>query len=38
LRATLDSEGRATAKTVPAVADLAAALAQGVRGAKQAAE
>ena len=38
LRATLDSEGRATAKTVPAVADLAAARAQGVRGAKQAAE
>lgn len=38
LRATLDSEGRATAKTVPAVADLAATLAQGVRGAKQAAE
>lgn len=38
LRATLDSEGRATARTVPAVADLAAALAQGVRGAKQAAE
>ena len=38
LRATLDSEGRATAKTVPAVADLASALAQGVRGAKQAAE
>ena len=38
LKATLDSEGRATAKTVPAVADLAAALAQGVRGAKQAAE
>jgi tryptophan synthase alpha chain len=38
LRATLDSEGRATAKTVPAVADLTAALAQGVRGAKQAAE
>ena len=38
LRATLDSEGRATAKTVPAVADLAAALARGVRGAKQAAE
>ena len=38
LRATLDSEGRATEKTVPAVADLAAALAQGVRGAKQAAE
>ena len=38
LRATLDSEGRATAKTVPAVADLASALAQGVRGARQAAE
>jgi tryptophan synthase alpha chain len=38
LRATLDSENRATAKTVPAVADLAAALAQGVHGAKQAAE
>ena len=38
LRASLDSEGRATAKTVPAVADLAAALAQGVHGAKQAAE
>lgn len=38
LRATLDSDGRATAKTVPAVADLVAALAQGVRGAKQAAE
>lgn len=38
LRATLDNEGRATAKTVPAVAELAAALAQGVRGAKQAAE
>ncbi len=38
LRATLDSEGRATAKTVPAVADFVAALAQGVRGAKQAAE
>ena len=38
LRATLDSEGRATAKTVPAVADLTAALAQGVRGAKEAAE
>jgi len=38
LKATLDSEGRATAKTVPAVADLTAALAQGVRGAKQAAE
>jgi tryptophan synthase alpha chain len=38
LRGSLDAEGRATAKTVPAVADLVAALAQGVRGAKQAAE
>ncbi|MBX9711270.1 MAG: tryptophan synthase subunit alpha [Xanthobacteraceae bacterium] len=38
LRATLDGEGRATAKTVPAVADFVAALAQGVRGARQAAE
>ena len=38
LRASLDSEGRATPKTVGAVADLVAALAQGVRGAKQAAE
>nr|WP_210267916.1 tryptophan synthase subunit alpha [Bradyrhizobium aeschynomenes] len=38
LRASLDSEGRATPKTVSAVADLAAALAQGVRGAQQAAE
>ena len=38
LRASLDAEGRATPKTVGAVADLAAALAQGVRGAKQAAE
>ena len=34
----LDAEGRATAKTVGAVADLVASLAQGVRGAKQAAE
>jgi tryptophan synthase alpha chain len=34
----LDVEGRATAKTVGAVADLVASLAQGVRGAKQAAE
>src|ERR1043165_8963406 len=34
----LDAEGRATARTVPAVAELVAALAQGVRGAKQAAE
>ena len=38
LRATLDSEGRATPKTVPAIADFVSALAQGVRGAKQAAE
>jgi tryptophan synthase alpha chain len=38
LRASLDSEGRATPTTVGAVADLVAALAQGVRGAKQAAE
>lgn len=38
LRGSLDADGRATAKTVSAVADLAAALAQGVRGAKQAAE
>ncbi len=38
LRASLDPEGRATPKTVGAVADLVAALAQGVRGAKQAAE
>jgi tryptophan synthase alpha chain len=38
LRASLDTEGRATAGTVDAVADLVAALAQGVRGAKQAAE
>lgn len=38
LRATLGGDGRATAKTVPAVADFAAALAQGVRGAKHAAE
>jgi tryptophan synthase alpha chain len=38
LSGSLDSEGRATAKTVGAVADLVAALAQGVRGAKQAAE
>ena len=34
----LDAEGHATAKTVGAVADLVASLAQGVRGAKQAAE
>jgi tryptophan synthase alpha chain len=38
LRGSLDAEGRATAKTVGAVANLAASLAQGVRGAKQAAE
>ncbi|MDE2379045.1 tryptophan synthase subunit alpha [Bradyrhizobium sp.] len=38
LRGSLDSEGRATAKTVNAVAELAASLAQGVRGAQQAAE
>lgn len=38
LRGTLDAEGRATSKTVGAVSDLVAALAQGVRGAKQAAE
>src|ERR1019366_4807749 len=35
LRGSLDADGRATAKTVDAVADLVAALAQGVRGAKQ---
>jgi tryptophan synthase alpha chain len=38
LQGSLDSEGRATSKTVTAVADLVASLAQGVRGAKQAAE
>ena len=38
LKGSLDGEGRATARTVGAVADLVAALAQGVRGAKQAAE
>jgi tryptophan synthase alpha chain len=38
LHATLDGEGHATAKTVGAVADLVSALAQGVRGVKQAAE
>jgi tryptophan synthase alpha chain len=38
LRGSLDAEGRATPKTVGAVADLVAALAHGVRGAKQAAE
>jgi tryptophan synthase alpha chain len=38
LRGSLDAQGRATGKTVTAVADLAALLAQGVRGARQAAE
>jgi len=38
LRASLDAEGRATALTVGAVTDLAASLAQGARGAAQAAE
>ena len=38
LRGSLDSDGRATARTVDAVTGLAASLAQGVRGAKQAAE
>ena len=38
LRTSLDAQGRATARTVAAVSDLAASLAQGVRGAKQAAE
>jgi tryptophan synthase alpha chain len=38
LQGSLDAEGRATARTVAAVADLVASLAQGVRGAKQAAE
>jgi tryptophan synthase alpha chain len=38
LQGSLDAEGRATGKTVTAVAGLVAALAQGVRGAKQAAE
>jgi tryptophan synthase alpha chain len=38
LQGSLDAEGRATPKTVTAVADLVASLAQGVRGAKQAAE
>jgi tryptophan synthase alpha chain len=38
LRNSLDAEGRATARTVKAVADLTASLAAGVRGAQQAAE
>src|SRR5580704_3326531 len=33
VRASLDANGRATSRTVPAVADLSAALAEGVRGA-----
>ncbi|MDN4987618.1 tryptophan synthase subunit alpha [Bradyrhizobium arachidis] len=37
LKNSLDAEGRATAKTVNAVAELTAALSQGVRAAKQAA-
>ena len=38
LRGSLDADGHATGKTVTAVADLATLLAQGVRGARQAAE
>jgi tryptophan synthase alpha chain len=38
LKGSLDADGKATVRTVSAVADLAAALAQGVHGAKQAAE
>jgi tryptophan synthase alpha chain len=38
LKATLDADGHATATTVSAVADFAASLAQGVHGARQAAE
>jgi tryptophan synthase alpha chain len=38
LRGSLDAEGRAAAGSVGAVADLVAALAQGVRGARQVAE
>jgi tryptophan synthase alpha chain len=38
LKGSLDADGKATARTVSAVANLAAALAQGVHGAKQAAE
>jgi tryptophan synthase alpha chain len=38
LSKSLDADGRATAQTVPAVASLVAALAQGVRGAREAAE
>ncbi len=38
IRNSLDAENRATPKTVAAVADMVAALAEGVRGARQAAE
>jgi tryptophan synthase alpha chain len=38
LRASLDAQGQATSKTVAAVTDLAALLAQGVRGASEAVE
>lgn len=38
LKNSLDAEGRATGKTVNAVAELAASLARGVKGAQQAAE
>ncbi|QQN64319.1 tryptophan synthase subunit alpha [Bradyrhizobium diazoefficiens] len=38
LKNSLDAEGRATGKTVNAVAELAVSLAQGVKGAQQAAE
>jgi tryptophan synthase alpha chain len=38
LRASLDADGKATGKTIDSVAGLAASLAQGVRGARQAAE
>jgi tryptophan synthase alpha chain len=38
LKASLDAEGRATARTVTAVADLVSSLAEGVRGARQAAQ
>jgi tryptophan synthase alpha chain len=38
LRGTLDASGRGTAKTTGAVADLVSALAQGVKGARQAVE
>ncbi len=38
LSASLDAEGKATSGTVQAVASLAAALAEGVRSARQAAD